>query len=111
MPKSNNGECNENRAERKPAHENHPVREVEFVLECSGAERVYVCGTFNDWRPTCLRMVGSPDAGLWQKRLIIPPGRHEYKFVVDGKWLHDLEARENVPNIYGSLNSVVEVEQ
>ena len=88
----------------------HPAgREVDFVLDCNGAEHVYVCGDFNDWHPTCLRMIGNADAGLWEKRLVLPPGRHEYKFVVDGRWLHDSEAAENVPNIYGSLNSVVEV--
>jgi 1,4-alpha-glucan branching enzyme len=110
MPKSKKSRRYENRTEMESSAENQPGRGVDFVLECNGAEHVYVCGSFNNWHPTCLRMIGSPDAGLWQKRLIIPPGRHEYKFVVDGKWMHDLDARENVPNIYGSLNSVVEVE-
>ena len=54
-------------------------------------------------------MIGSPDAGLWEKRLVLPPGRHEYKFVVDGQWQHDRDARENVLNEFGTLNSVVEV--
>ena len=88
---------------------NRKNRDVDFVLECHGAQNVYVCGDFNDWHPTSLRMIGSPEAGLWEKRLVLPPGRHEYKFIIDGKWLHDPGARENVPNIYGSLNSVVEV--
>jgi 1,4-alpha-glucan branching enzyme len=87
-----------------------PVREVEFVLECIGADHVYVCGDFNDWQPTCLRMIGRRDAGLWEKRLVLPAGRHEYKFIVDGKWQHDPDARENVRNSYGSLNSVLEVQ-
>ena len=68
-------------------------REVDFVLERNGAEQVYVCGDFNGWRPAGLRMIG----------------RYEYKFVVDGQWMHDPDARESVPNIHGSLNSVVEV--
>jgi len=84
-------------------------REVDFVLDCNGAELVYVCGDFNDWQPTSLRMIGNADAGLWEKRLTLPAGRYEYKFVVDGSWRHDPDAIENVPNIYGSLNSVVEV--
>ena len=88
---------------------NQQSREVDFILECNGAEHVYVCGDFNDWRPTCLRMIGNAELGLWAKRLLLPPGRYEYKFVVDGKWLHDHDAMENISNIYGSLNSVVEV--
>ena len=86
-------------------------RQVDFVLECNGAEHVYVCGDFNQWRPACLRMIGNPEDGLWEKRLMLPPGRHEYKFVVDGRWLHDPESQENVANVYGSLNSVVEVQR
>lgn len=89
----------------------HPTgREIDFVVECSGAEQVYVCGDFNDWQPTSLRMIGSPDAGLWKKRLVLPPGRHEYTFVVDGQWQHDRDARENVLSEFGTLNSVVEVQ-
>jgi 1,4-alpha-glucan branching enzyme len=83
--------------------------EVEFILEHSGAEQVYICGEFNDWKPASLRMIGANEAGLWEKRLALPPGRYEYKFVVDGNWLHDPDAQDNVPNAYGSLNSVVEV--
>ena len=83
--------------------------EVEFALEHNGAEQVYICGNFNQWQPASLRMVGHPGAGLWKKRLVLPPGRYEYKFVVDGNWTHDPDARQNVPNIYGSLNSGVEV--
>ena len=84
-------------------------REIKFVLEYRGAEHVYLCGDFNQWRPACLRMVGDPNVGLWEKRLILALGRYEYKFVVDGKWLPDPDARENISNIHGSLNSVVEV--
>ena len=32
-----------------------------------------------------------------------------YKFVVDGNWTHDPNARENVANEHGSLNSVTEI--
>lgn len=90
-----------------PAH----VHEVEFILEQSGAEQVYIAGDFNDWRPASLRMIGSPEAGLWEKRIVLSAGRHEYKFIVDGQWVHDPEAKHNVPNIYGSLNSILEVRE
>ena len=83
--------------------------EVEFVLDCPGAKEVYVCGDFNDWHATSLRMIGNPESGRWEKWLVLPPGRYEYKFFVDGNWVHDPAARLNVPNIHGSINSVVEV--
>ncbi len=85
------------------------VRDVDFVYETNSAEHVYLCGDFNDWRPTSLRMIGNPDAGLWEKRLALPPGRYEYKYNVDGQWVHDPAAPQNTPNVFGTLNSVVEV--
>jgi len=94
---------------KAPAPAASPRREVNFVLECCGAEQAYVCGDFNDWRPMSLPMIGSAAAGLWEKRLTLAPGRYEYKFFVDGRWLHDPAARENIPNAHGSLNSVMEV--
>ena len=83
--------------------------EVEFALERSGVEQVYISGDFNGWQPVTLPMIGSPKSGLWEKRLTLEPGRYEYKFLVDGIWIHDPDAQENVPNPYGSLNSVVKV--
>ena len=109
MQKLKNQPSKKDKMETKAPATNRPCRDVDFVLEYNGAEHAYVCGDFNDWHPTCLRMIGNPDDGLWEKRLTLPPGRYEYKFVVNGSWRHDPDARENVPNIYGSLNSVVEV--
>ena len=105
MPKSKN-HIRPNKTANPIPPESRPV-EVDFVLEFIGAGHVYISGDFNDWQPTSLRMIGYPEAGLWEKRLVLPPGRYEYKFLVDGTWLHDPEAAENVPNIFGSLNSVV----
>jgi 1,4-alpha-glucan branching enzyme len=113
MPKSNglaNGlRHHAGKVKTPPPSARQPPREVDFILERNGAGQVYVCGDFNGWRPASLRMIGNAEAGLWEKRLALPPGRYEYKFVVDGQWMHDPDARENVPNIHGSLNSVVAV--
>jgi hypothetical protein len=83
--------------------------ETIFTLDCPKAGEVYLCGDFNEWSPVGLRMIQRTENGHWEKRLALAPGRYEYKFVVDGEWIHDLHACENVPNAYGSLNSVVEV--
>ena len=109
MPTSKNQRNQKNKVTTNESTTNPQYHEVDFVLDCDGAEHVYVCGDFNDWQPTSLRLIGNPDLGLWEKRLLLPPGRHEYKFVVDGQWRHDPDARENVVNGFGTLNSVVEV--
>ena len=91
----------------------HPMetatREVAFVLNSPGAESVYVCGDFNGWFPFGLPMVRRAESRLWEKRLLLPPGRYEYKFIVDGVWMHNPDAGKNIPNFFGSLNSVMEV--
>jgi 1,4-alpha-glucan branching enzyme len=84
-------------------------REVDFVFECPGVRQVCVCGDFNGWQPASLRLIGGAGGGLWATRITVPAGRHEYKFIVDGQWQHDPGAREYVPNVYGSINSVIEV--
>jgi 1,4-alpha-glucan branching enzyme len=84
-------------------------REVIFNLSNREAEEVYLCGDFNQWSPRSLPMIRRGDNPWWEKRLVLAPGRYEYKFIVDGIWIHDPQACHNVPNANGSLNSVMEV--
>jgi 1,4-alpha-glucan branching enzyme len=85
--------------------------EVAFSLNRPGAKEVYLCGDFNQWSPTSLRMIRHDGSGHWEKRLTLAPGRYQYKFVVDSEWIHDAAASENVRNHHGSLNSIVEAHE
>jgi chromosome partitioning protein len=85
--------------------------EVTFTLASPEAQEVYLCGDFNDWSPRSLRMIRLSGNGHWEKQLTLAAGRYQYKFVVDGRWIHDPAAHENIANVYGSLNSVLEVSQ
>ena len=38
--------------------------------------------------------------------MLLAPGRHEYKFVVNNEWVTDPENPESMPNGQGSNNSV-----
>ena len=82
--------------------------QVSLALSQPGAKRVSVCGEFNGWSPDATPMK-SKEGGRWETVLALKPGRYQYKFIVDGQWVHDPNARQNVPNPHGSLNSVVEV--
>jgi hypothetical protein len=79
-----------------------------FVLREPGAKQVFLCGEFNGWSPDATPMKRKGD-GHWETTLWLAPGRHEYKFVVDGNWKHDPLARVNVWNQQGTLNSVAQV--
>jgi 1,4-alpha-glucan branching enzyme len=81
---------------------------VGFALFEPHAQRVSLCGGFNAWSPEATPM-NRQDGGLWEASLALPPGRHEYKFVVDGQWLPDPNAPEQVFNAHGTLNAVVQV--
>ncbi len=48
----------------------------------------------------------NPDSREFKITLPIPPGRHEYKFVVNGAWYADPNSADCVPNAHGTLNSV-----
>jgi 1,4-alpha-glucan branching enzyme len=92
----------------QPARTRVPRRAVRFVLEVSGARNVSVVGTFNQWNPgaTPLRCAG----GLkWFTYVSLALGRHEYCFVVDGKWVADPKAKAYVRNLQGGRNAVLEV--
>lgn len=95
------------RTNKRSAREPLALRiRIEFHDE--QAHEVCIAGTFNDWRPdaTPMRAAG---AGDWAADLSLPAGRYEYRFVVDEQWRNDPAAASQVPNGFGSFNSVVEV--
>ena len=79
---------------------------LEYLNE--SAQMVSVAGTFNDWHPRSLPMIPFGD-GRWMKEVSLPPGVHEYCFVVDGKWIADPQAKESVANPFGGVNSVLRI--
>ena len=84
-------------------------KKVEFQVTAEPGSEVFVAGSFNNWDPKKHRMKDNPGSGHCKTTLVLPPGRHEYKFVVNGEWRVDPNCAELVPNEQGSLNSVVMV--
>lgn len=65
-----------------------PGMDVAFRLPGHREARdVFVVGSFNGWAPGSDRM--ERHGGGWRARVRIEPGRHEYKFWVDGQWIPD----------------------
>lgn len=83
------------------------LREVQFRYESSTAKAVFLAGDFNGWSFDSLPLRLNGD-GLWHAKVKLPPGRHEYRFIVDGDWQNDPHACGVVPNEFGSCNCVVE---
>jgi hypothetical protein len=94
----------------QPPREDDPPRvNATFVLCDPQAKQVSLCGEFNGWSSETMPMERQ-DGGRWERTLALPPGRYQYKFVVDGQWIPDPKARENMLNPHGSLNSVMVVQ-
>ena len=84
------------------------TKKVKFQINAAPGSEVYVAGSFNNWDPAGTRMKQNGD-GTYSAQVAICPGRHEYKFVVNGLWQADPGCRERTINEYGSVNSVVQV--
>jgi hypothetical protein len=58
---------------------------VKFSYFSDTAGKVCIAGEFNNWNPD-KDPLAMTEAGLWEVVYPLTEGRHEYKFVVDGKW-------------------------
>ena len=86
----------------------NPKGNVLFKLDGRhNATQVILTGSFNGWDEHALKMHKGVDG--WTLRADLPPGKYEYKFIVDGEWIHDPKASENNGNEHGTLNSVLYV--
>jgi len=45
--------------------------------------------------------------GVWNKTVIIPPGKYEYKFLIDGDWREDPRNDQTCPNCFGTQNNLL----
>lgn len=70
---------------------------VEFQFYAPDAQMVYLAGDFNGWAENDQGKVTNRDfamtkgdKGIWKKVVRVDPGKHAFKFVVDGKdWFPD----------------------
>ena len=70
----------------------------------AGTASVYLAGTFNDWKPTALKMDGPDNAGRFETRLTLAAGNHEYKYVLEGTtWRHDPGNRRQAGYYHNSV--------
>jgi 1,4-alpha-glucan branching enzyme len=83
---------------------------AQFVARFPEAHSVAVVGAFNDWRPEATPLSDDDHDGVWDARVILPTGQHEYMFVVDGeRWVPDPLAGRYVDDGFGRQNAVLVV--
>jgi len=81
-------------------------QKVHFSVESARAREVFLMGDFNNWDPKAHPMKNDGN-GLWVKSVIIPPGKYEYKYLIDGEWKEDPKNEQTCPNCFGTLNSIL----
>ncbi len=69
------------------------------------AKTVILTGSFNNWDEHLYKM--RRDATGWTLRLSLAPREYEYKFIVDGEWMHDPANPEKRINQYDTYNSIL----
>ncbi|MBR4519369.1 MAG: glycogen-binding domain-containing protein [Victivallales bacterium] len=109
---------------RKPGSKNRPKGQryhgfklgqprghrVVFTYCGAPGQDVYVAGDFNNWDPLSKQLIDKQGNGTYSIRCLVLPGRHEYKFVVNGEWILDPANQEHACNERGDWNNVLIVE-
>ena len=83
-------------------------RRIKFSLESPDAQKVSLVGDFNKWDEKTLCMKKNKN-GTWEKTTLLPPGRYEYRFFVDGEWRNDPTNDLVCPNNFGTQNNVINI--
>ncbi len=76
-----------------------------FKLIDDKAREVYIAGDFNKWDPKATPMENK--GGVWKYSIYLPPGKHRYKFIVDGHWKTDPLNKNWEENEFHTGNSII----
>lgn len=83
-------------------------RKQTFRFADPTAMSVLLVGDFTQWQAKGIPMRKGKD-GIWVATLELPPGKHTYRFIVDGEWRDDPECTLRVDNPYGGKDMVRQV--
>ncbi len=75
------------------------------------ADRVALCGEFNDWSVESISLARGDDRA-WRVTVPLVPGTYRYKFLLDGDtWENGTDADRYEENAYGTQDSVIVVSE
>lgn len=83
-----------------------PADPVDFALAAPQARQVWLAGEMTGWDAAKRAMTRGED-GTWRLRLDLAPGQWLYKFVVDGRWVHDPATPDHDADGQGGQHSFV----
>ncbi|KAL2099990.1 hypothetical protein ACEWY4_004384 [Coilia grayii] len=90
------------------ASDKGPVVDRPTVFRWTGVgKEVFVSGSFNNWTN---KIPLTRSQNNFVAIVDLPEGEHQYKFYVDGQWIHD-PAEPVVTNQMGSVNNIIQVKK
>ena len=79
-----------------------------FSFRAPDAMSVQLVGDFTQWQESPVNLQKGFD-GVWRTTVILEPGTHHYRFLVDGEWRDDPECTLRTPNPFGGENMTRQV--
>ena len=83
------------------------LKKQTFRFTAPHAHSVLLVGDFTKWQRRAIPLQRQSD-GVWVTNVALEPGKHTYRFLVDGEWRDDPECTLRVPNPYGTEDMVRE---
>lgn len=80
-------------------------QKVTFSYASPQARSVLLAGDFTGWQQAPLKLKKNK-SGIWKVTVSLPPGRYEYRLLVDDNWENDPQCSKRVPNQFGGENCV-----
>ncbi|MBN3312110.1 AAKB2 kinase, partial [Atractosteus spatula] len=87
----------------KPGSQARPT----VIRWAGGGKEVYIAGSFNNWSTKIPLNKSHND---FVAILDLPEGEHQYKFYVDGQWVHD-PSEPVVTSQMGTINNLIQVKK
>ncbi|MCD6460693.1 AAA family ATPase [bacterium] len=95
--------------EKKSEQKKPKDKGIRFDCFAPDAQSVQLVGDFNNWCPNQIHMLNSDGNGIWTKTLLLDKGKYQYRYIIDGQWIHDQRNKKTEYSPYGGLNSVIEI--
>ena len=79
-----------------------------FTVKANEVREICLAGDFNQWK-VCDAPLSRVAEGVWSITIDLPRGRHEYMFVIDGRWVTDPNAMGYSTDGFGNRNALLVV--
>jgi hypothetical protein len=79
-----------------------------FTVKADQVREICLAGDFNQWK-VCDAPLSRVAEGVWSITIELPRGRHEYMFVIDGRWVTDPNAMGYSTDGFGNRNALLVV--